>query len=755
MLSRARSTKQFSPQAVVSPQAKHSENIFSAGRANEAASPVFAYSLDGVRTFAEGENHHPWPAQGAMRPRSFFLQTKLAVGATNDPLEREADSIAEQVVRMHEPGVAAPIAPRRAAGLRRKCDCGGTCEDCRKESGQEAPVKVQMKAAGHGVVSSFSAPAIVDEVLHAPGEPLDTATREFMEPRFGYDFSQVRIHKDGKAGQSVQSVNAKAYTVGNRIVFDENQYAPHTQQGQNLLAHELAHAVQQGGAEPGNDRRSQSRRRPALSSAVGLKLQRQGQDLSARLNDALSRSDWDGAARALTEMPESDARAALTALNSTARARLRAAALNIDPSPSNRVAQLIDSIERESRHEAPPTAPAATASQDLSSLGSADKLGRAWGYARGAMADEARRALQDLFSPSSLAIMAGFVVAYIAAQLTPVGWVADAIALASLSVAAIFMGRLLFDIIEDLYTFFSAVNATSDAELREAGRALARAVARGGVQIVVLLLTRSMRGGRGSGSAPPRVPPPSGAAEIVTTQGFVVRVPPEAVPELPQARFSGQAPSPLQRGPLPEPRTVPRPTTPGRPVPGPEVEAPASPSPPTAAGRPGTGRPTTGAAPSTRPQLGEGRLPQTLPQPVPVLPRRGGARGTMRHQIQRGDDHHASLGVTATTDQGVTARQLRDTMAVNFRQYMDIARGVIPVPRGWVRGPVDWEGPIRSAIIAQSQAIDPIVAAGGITQGGDINALRRCFDPNTGAPSGCASNDVRLDVENRGHNLRS
>src|SRR5205085_10278910 len=129
---------------------------------------------------------------------------------------------------------------------------------------------------------------------------------------------------------------------------------------------------------------------------------------------------------------------------------------------------------------------------------------------------------------------------------------------------------------------------------------------------------------------------------------------------------------------------------------GPEAEAPAGPAPPTVAARPGTGRPSPTAAPGTRPQLGEGRMTEVLPQPVPVPPRREGLRGSMRHQIQRGNDHHASLSVTAANDRGVTARQLRDTMAANFRQYMDIAQGARPVPRGWTRGPVAWERPIRS-----------------------------------------------------------
>lgn len=89
-------------------------------------------------------------------------------------------------------------------------------------------------------------PAIVNEVLRSAGQPLDTATRAFMEPRFGQDFSRVRVHADTRAAASARAVNAFAYTVGNNIVFDTGQYDPATTAGRMLLAHELTHVVQQG-----------------------------------------------------------------------------------------------------------------------------------------------------------------------------------------------------------------------------------------------------------------------------------------------------------------------------------------------------------------------------------------------------------------------------------------------------------------------------------------------------------------------------
>lgn len=87
--------------------------------------------------------------------------------------------------------------------------------------------------------------SMVREVVQSAGQTLDSATRGFMEQRFGYDFSQVRIHADNRAAASAQSLNARAYTLGQDIVFGTRQYSPGTQSGQKLLAHELTHVMQQ------------------------------------------------------------------------------------------------------------------------------------------------------------------------------------------------------------------------------------------------------------------------------------------------------------------------------------------------------------------------------------------------------------------------------------------------------------------------------------------------------------------------------
>lgn len=131
----------------------------------------------------------------------------------------------------------------------RKCACGGTpgpdgeCENCKRRR-----LLVQRVATG-AAAAGPSAPESVHRTLASPGRPLDPGTRQFMESRFGHDFSQVRIHTDSHAADSAREINAQAYTAGNDIAFAPGKYQPDSHAGQHLLAHELAHTVQQGGLQ--------------------------------------------------------------------------------------------------------------------------------------------------------------------------------------------------------------------------------------------------------------------------------------------------------------------------------------------------------------------------------------------------------------------------------------------------------------------------------------------------------------------------
>ena len=139
-------------------------------------------------------------------------------------------------------------APVHSQLLQRRCACGGApgvdgeCAQCREKRLQrKIPADVRVEHT----------PPIVDEVLHSAGQPLDAGARTLMEPRFGHDFSEVRVHTDAKAVESAEAVNASAYTVGNDIVFGAGQHSPETTKGKQLLAHELAHVVQQGRGSTG------------------------------------------------------------------------------------------------------------------------------------------------------------------------------------------------------------------------------------------------------------------------------------------------------------------------------------------------------------------------------------------------------------------------------------------------------------------------------------------------------------------------
>jgi Domain of unknown function (DUF4157) len=188
--------------------------------------PVF--SPDCAERF---QNPPPFPAPRLPGP----IQAKLEVGAVNDPLEHEADRVADRVIRMPAPDVSTTSA---APQVSRKC---AACEEEGKL--QKKPAVPQSAVGG--------APAIVHDVLRSPGQPLDKATRAYFEPRFGQDFSRVRVHTGASAEQSAREVNALAYTVGRNIVFDAGRLAPGTHEGRRLIAHELAHVVQQTSATAG------------------------------------------------------------------------------------------------------------------------------------------------------------------------------------------------------------------------------------------------------------------------------------------------------------------------------------------------------------------------------------------------------------------------------------------------------------------------------------------------------------------------
>jgi hypothetical protein len=192
--------------------------------------------------------------------KSGALQAKLRIGQSNDIYEQEADRIAEQVMRMTDPV------------LQRKCV---KCDEDKERllQAKESPGKVL-------ATQDQSMPPLVHQVLSSPGQPLDPGTRAFMEPRFDHDFSRVKVHLGAAAEQSAWEMNAHAYTVGHNMVFDAGRFAPGTQEGRRLIAHELTHVVQQGAL---------GQVKPTFISRSSDRLERQADDVStAIMNSGLS-----------------------------------------------------------------------------------------------------------------------------------------------------------------------------------------------------------------------------------------------------------------------------------------------------------------------------------------------------------------------------------------------------------------------------------------------------------------------------------
>jgi hypothetical protein len=171
------------------------------------------------------------------------IQLKLKISQPEDAYEREADRVAEQVMRMSAPQDSViTIGAAKGKGIGRKCTA---CE--MKEN--EEKIKISRKPYSESdLETNDHTTAEINSIRSSTGTSLDSSTREFMESRFGYDFGKVKIHTDERAARSSNSVNALAYTIGNDVVFGQGKYQPNTVQGRGLLAHELTHVIQQNGS---------------------------------------------------------------------------------------------------------------------------------------------------------------------------------------------------------------------------------------------------------------------------------------------------------------------------------------------------------------------------------------------------------------------------------------------------------------------------------------------------------------------------
>lgn len=172
--------------------------------------------------------------------RTQLQRSPLRVGSVDDPMEREAEAVADRVIRMPSPSSA--LVQR----------CPGGCPDdevlSRQPAGEHEEEEELVQAAAAGsedlAVAPKMASAIQAEV--GGGSPLPPLARRFFGPRFGADFSAVRVHHDAASAQMAAAVKARAFTVGSDLFFGSGEWAPGTPGGDRLIAHELAHVVQQG-----------------------------------------------------------------------------------------------------------------------------------------------------------------------------------------------------------------------------------------------------------------------------------------------------------------------------------------------------------------------------------------------------------------------------------------------------------------------------------------------------------------------------
>ncbi len=163
-----------------------------------------------------------------------FIQPKLSINQPNDVYEQEADAMADKVMRMTDSSSQNNFFKAAITPVQRKC---AHCEEEEK--------KMQRKEMNNGETAAGASTENYISSLNGKGRSLSNEERKFFEPRMGYDFSNVRVHTDGVAAKSAESINALAYTTGNNIVFNDGQFNAGTDGGKKLLAHELTHVMQQ------------------------------------------------------------------------------------------------------------------------------------------------------------------------------------------------------------------------------------------------------------------------------------------------------------------------------------------------------------------------------------------------------------------------------------------------------------------------------------------------------------------------------
>jgi hypothetical protein len=431
-----------------------------------------------------------------------------------------------------------------------------------------------------------AAPAIAAAALRSAWRPLDPDVQADIGARLGHDLSAVRVHTDAVAAASARQLNARAFTVGRDVVFAAEQFAPSTPAGRALLAHELAHVVQQAAGKGGTGLRVSHPEEPAeiearemarsvmaegaaplvdapllrmLPRSAGnqavARLLRQDrgpiyrdtgvaastpsleQEYRLAVRSANQTGDWRDAAEKLNRFNRADLLSRLSELSDEQAAYLHLGAIgNPRVGPRSQVALLTMPGAPRASTEAPVSAPAPTAQAAVaqapgrtvagrlvSDMSATEKLVEA--FHRADIGEAVREKILSVINPKALVLaIITFVGLFIASQFTPVGWAADL----ALALTTVFVGNALLTAAKHLINFAAARHATTTEQLDRAGEEFARAVAEIGVDAVLLLVTHKMASRARGG--PPSEGPPSGGVVMVTKGGELALVPAKAIP---------------------------------------------------------------------------------------------------------------------------------------------------------------------------------------------------------------------------------
>lgn len=352
------------------------------------------------------------------------LEGKLTIGATSDPLEQEADRVADRVVGTPAPHSTASVHPIQSAA--------------------------RTSGLGDG-----AAPPSIERALAGSGTPLQPYLRKDMEQRFGYDFSKVRLHTDDAAARSARDISANAYTSGKDVVFGAGKFSPERPEGRRLLAHELAHVVQQNGAGY------------AGSSVSGQALVQRDASFPPISPDVAASWGMPSAAP-----PAKDAGNAHSAPPEHLRPKPQPRTLDAGIAAAN-----VDPHQRKVDKD-PPMMTLGDKFKKVITLAITEKL-----------KGEGIERLKELITPEAIAMMAAFTIVYVASQLTPIGWAADILVGAMLAATVLMLGREAIEIVKLLIEFCRKTsNAKDEEDYDEAATLFARAISKLGIDIIVAIL---------------------------------------------------------------------------------------------------------------------------------------------------------------------------------------------------------------------------------------------------------------------------